>query len=1261
MGDMKTPDFDDLLAAFDIPDIDAKEAIQSNHEDSEGHVKQSQITVNEIAPSNHTLLPADISAVSVIVKKVTRTESLEPLEGSGKDRPSVIGSGLLQNGLVASGVSRSPDDDTTLEEAAVSSDDESWDSKAEDDKDLNIFSQFEPVADSEVEGQDDKHETELLFCPSSSVFSSPSPTNAQPSLESIGPLSAATETHPATNLEKEDDVKQPVVSVQKGLESKCRENGGKTLRPSTVITAEKSLEHLTSVTAVNSTLNSPPSWSGSEQNPGTDVEESAQIVDSTPYNLAEEEVKSLILPVESPKVASSPGQSESTEAAGVVVEDRPESPQSLSSDGDLDESSDSPSSNSSRPLKVRIKTIKTSTGGITRTVTRVSSDSDPGAVKQSPKSDQNSPELDTDIIPTLEDKVEGGILQHPKEKIESSSINKIENSEAAVLLGSVIKPKAAILPVSTLQNASSAMLIAASVAKQKAVVLPEATSNVVATKILNLMPQTLPKAAATTSNNLTTQNTSVTTTSPKVNGAVMMIQTPKPLPVVPSSVISRNQSSLVEAFNKILNSKNLLPTYRPNLCPPAEASLILPPSGYRCLECGDSFALERSLARHYDRRSMRIEVTCNHCTKRVVFFNKCSFLLHAREHKDKGLVMQCSHLVVKPVSLDQMVGQPDVTPVASLTPSKTVGMVQDTVSFGTKTHSSLVLPLKSDLDQLNFNNFRCLECKENCHDKTGLAKHIQQVATSGASLVCNVCSMLMPNSCSFSAHCRIHKNLVPHMCPECGGVCRPSHFQTHLRDICLHFSRRVGYRCPSCGVVFGGVNSIKSHIQMSHCEVFHKCPVCPMAFKSAPSALSHIYTQHPGFSSPQSKMIYKCAMCDTVFTHKPLLSSHFDQHLVNQRVNVFKCPDCPLLFAQKRTMLEHFKSQTIHYNLKSQEAGTLASAPAPQTPVTPHTPKQEPSDSLSAKSTPSKASPTEEESSSEEKDPPSSPEPPRQKISSGVILKGKVKRTKGSGWTCGICHRWFPEKDDYVLHMKRDHGKCVKKFPCCQCDRSFCSSPSLRRHVRVNHEGIKRVFPCRYCTEGKTTFSSHLILKKHIQVRHGIKVTDHTKSHEIQLPEKKQSIESTVRKRKFSINDVDSCSEEPDSTTPPSKNFKTVRKSNFRCRKCGFVTETSSDFHSHIIQHRTDSSSHQCRECGLCFTSTLSLNRHRFIIHKVKDTGNSTADLRTDSGLGEDSGTAEGKAQCKVCRKVFDSQMNLKTHFRTHGMAFIKERKKTQC
>lgn len=81
-----------------------------------------------------------------------------------------------------------------------------------------------------------------------------------------------------------------------------------------------------------------------------------------------------------------------------------------------------------------------------------------------------------------------------------------------------------------------------------------------------------------------------------------------------------------------------------------------PVQGYRCLECGDAFALNQSLARHYDRRSLRIEVTCNHCAKRLAFYNKCSLLLHAREHKERGLIMQCSHLVMKPVPVEQMIG-----------------------------------------------------------------------------------------------------------------------------------------------------------------------------------------------------------------------------------------------------------------------------------------------------------------------------------------------------------------------------------------------------------------------------------------------------------------------------------------------------------------------------------------------------------------------------------------------------------------------------
>lgn len=59
------------------------------------------------------------------------------------------------------------------------------------------------------------------------------------------------------------------------------------------------------------------------------------------------------------------------------------------------------------------------------------------------------------------------------------------------------------------------------------------------------------------------------------------------------------------------------------------------------------------------------------------------------------------------------------------------------------------------------------------------------------------------------------------------------------------------------------------------------------------------------------RMIYKCVMCDTVFTQKPLLYMHFDTHLAKQKVHVFKCPDCTKLYAQKGSMMEHIKVNTL--------------------------------------------------------------------------------------------------------------------------------------------------------------------------------------------------------------------------------------------------------------------------------------------------------------------------------------------------------------
>lgn len=32
-------------------------------------------------------------------------------------------------------------------------------------------------------------------------------------------------------------------------------------------------------------------------------------------------------------------------------------------------------------------------------------------------------------------------------------------------------------------------------------------------------------------------------------------------------------------------------------------------------------------------------------------------------------------------------------------------------------------------------------------------------------------------------------------------------------------------------------------------------------------------------------------------------------------------------------------------------------------------------------------------------------------------------RVKPTGWTCGECVQWFPERESYVSHVKTKHGK----------------------------------------------------------------------------------------------------------------------------------------------------------------------------------------------------------------------------------------------
>ncbi|XP_048117075.1 zinc finger protein 687b-like isoform X2 [Alosa alosa] len=928
-------------------------------------------------------------------------------------------------------------------------------------------------------------------------------------------------------------------------------------------------------------------------------------------------------------------------------------------------------------MKVRIRTVKTPTGSITRTVTRVA----PNGVAATGTTKDASTKASLGGQKVIRPKRPGAPLPGQNQRSKGATV----------------------LPVSTLQDASTAMLLAASKAQNK-MAAASGSSKLSATAVSITKATTLPSVSSSPATSSVGASARSAAQKP-VNGSILASTVAtlttgsggnKPASIVNSggAVISRSQSSLVEAFNKILNSKNLLPSYKPDLStpPPAEWALPMPAAGYRCLECGDSFALERSLARHYDRRSLRIEVTCNHCAKRLAFFNKCSLLLHAREHKERGLVMQCSHLVMRPVSVEQMIGQQDTTPIGVLsTPVSSSACAPGASSPGKEESASLagpqvLLPLPcKKAEPLQYTNNRCPECKSQFSGKAEMVAHFQEVKAS-ANTACTQCTppMLLPNPCSWSAHQRIHRHRSPHVCPECGGVARQASFHTHLQEACLHFTRRIGYRCFSCQVVFGGLNSVKSHIQSSHCEVFHKCPSCPMAFKSAPSAQSHISSQHPTLTSVQAKMIYKCVMCETVFTQKALLYVHFDTHLANQKVHVFKCPDCPKLYAQRASMMEHMKTAHRGSAVKQEVSVAAASSPIPTVAAS--------SSSSSPALVKGKALLKMESSDGEEWG--------REHEEDAEEEGGKPGgRANGGGpvtptWSCTQCQTRYTDKENYITHMAELHDKVLKKFPCDLCEGSFSSSSSLRRHIRLKHKDNRRLFLCQLCVDSKRSFSSRLSLERHMQTQHAPgpplpgRPVDRPKRGSVfsEAADSSSELDATVSSLGGASAEEDSRLAGPPGGMSRGRGgvVKQEETTGFRCMPCGFATEDQAEFLAHIPSHRGGDGALQCQQCGACFASGPSLSRHRFISHRVRDAvpehhhhhhaataaaadtdGLADGELGVDA-LGSGAGSPgslspsqqqgdeeKGPCVCRVCGRRFNKASDLNTHFRTHGMAFI--------
>ncbi|XP_061630309.1 zinc finger protein 592 [Phyllopteryx taeniolatus] len=1110
MGDMKTPDFDDLLAAFDIPDatgLDAKEPIQEGND--EVHLKHPGTSANDNLLSNQAVSAADIPVVSVIVKN---THHQKPLEGFGNGFHS---GPALQNGFNTQGSGDTAN--SVFSKSFVSA--------------LNGDFSNEFLGKAPIQHKPDATPPFSQSHTHSGPISSPESEdslirrdNAYPKQESSCFPNESNLVEPSAA----DDPQKSDLCIFDELQKDNESSGSRSEEPpdncvcNKMISVYSGLPHLSNNKTFNETscnLGSP--IDGPDSFP--QIKPYASKVPSclealVALNARKDPSEQTKSPRESPamsidcmkyspKVPISPRSPMSPLEAVKRLMKPPDSPVSICSDS-------SGKAGGSPPVipKVRIKTIKTTSGQVKRTVTSVLPDSETDDVHSAYESSPSQSLLS-------EDGAYSPKVLHSKSEKNPRTSTVFQNLPDGTSAAPQEHMPKRISSTKGHTGSSSFLPKAAHLAS------------------LNLVPHSV---AASVTGRSASHQSSQHTLSSTVCSTVPLVHQIKTWPQ--TSVPNAAAGTL----NRLLNNSNPVPTYVPNLNPPPDSDIRLPARGYRCLECGDSFGVERSLMYHYSRRSVHIEVGCTHCAKTMVFFNKCALLAHAREHKNNGSVMQCTQLHMKPIAEAHMFVPLHTEPLNSdsrARPSRSL-------------KSQPVMPLYPD--NVTHYRLRCLECNKQLSDHRALAAHYQSLSEDKKGLFCKVCSMLLPNKCSLRAHQRIHTLKPPYCCPECGAVSRCADIQKHVRENCLHYARKAWYKCLHCEVVFKTLLGQKTHIEEKHCVVLHKCSACPVAFKTSDSYEAHMKNKHSASKIPP-QFNFKCS-CGNIFQKKWLLFQHFHQDANKRLTCVFKCPECNSVFSQKQLLMQHFKS--VHGG---------EARPEPEVDS-----KQMNDSVLHPDASPIHA-------------PVKRREAPRKEAE-----KDGGPRVKSSGWTCGECLQCFPERDLYISHLKSKHVKSLKRYPCRQCDQSFNSTTSLRRHIRSDHDGKKKIYTCWYCTERKT-FTSSVMMKNHISLMHGIKNPDLNQMPKTSIQECKTFLgkdSGPPIAGKEEGQDMANSLEAPSPKRP---------KTQFRCSKCGFITDDNAQFQEHIPQHKSAENTPQCLHCGLCFTSPLSLSRHLVIVHKVKD------------------------------------------------------------